>query len=687
VPPQDYNTYTAQQESSGNPNMGYHYPDGRSTAYGMYGITAPAYRDIQAANPAFANRPITSLSPEEQGQANQTLRGVYGQQLKAQGVEPTEGNIRLSHLLGARGAQRYLESGYLSPEAIAANGGEQKLRAIAESRMGSVAPQAQAAGQPQMRPAVAQGTQIAQPPAAVTYDDRFAAAQTDPNAMYLLSKDKSAPDYIRKAAADQHYAQLTRQRMEEKTEKDVAKMFESGNTTDFARMIKSSSQEGSYVKAYLFQRFGLNDLAKQEQQKLGADNKWQTVIGPNAERSIIQYDGNGLPISGYDQKGRQLTGDQLVAVAASGTSTAKSQTGGEIYYDPMQPSGPRFAMVKTPEGAYFRELSTQRAATPEEQSKLVKMGVSGPLEQQAASAYASRGAGQQGTQAAQTGTQQGALPPRAGAVAPAQQAQPQAQPAAGPVPPTAMPPAAPAAAPAAPQAAPAAAPAAQAQPAPTGRQPTQTATQLPVQEPGEPFAVYQARLKSAQAAQEKEAEIAAEDIATVRKSQGTNESTVDTNIDRVSALLDPQREGRAFESSVGATLLPGARFVPGSPQSSWFKLFDEVKGGQFLSAIKQMKGFGALSDMEGKAATQAISRLSASQNEQDFRRAANDYMDIVTRGVDRDRAKLGQPPKYGTPESTERARMDREAMEWLKANPKDPAAKDVRQRLKDRGLL
>jgi hypothetical protein len=568
----------------------------------------------------------------------------------------------------------------LSPEAIAANGGEQKLRAIAESRMGSVAPTAQVSGQPQMRPAVAQGQQLAQPPAAINYDDRFATAQNDPNAMYLLSKDKSAPDYIRKAAADQHYAQLTRQRAEEKTEKDVAKILETGNTTDFARMIKGNSQEGSYIKAYLFQRFGLNDLARAEQQKLGADNKWQTVIGPNAERAIIQYDGNGLPIAGYDQKGRQLTGDELVSVAASGTSTAKSQTGSEIYYDPMQPTGPRFAFVKTPEGGYYREVGTQRAATPEEQSKLVKMGVSGPLEQQAATAYAARGAGQQGTQAAQTGTQQAPLPPRAGAVAPVPPAAttaPAPAPAAGAVAPTA--------APAAPQAAPAAAPATEQ--APAGRQPTQTATQLPTQGLNEPFAVYQARLKSAQAAQEKEAEIAAEDIANVRKNQGTNESKVDTNIDRVAALLDPQREGRAFESSVGATLLPGARFIPGTPQASWFKLFDEVKGGQFLSAIKEMKGFGALSDMEGKAATQAISRLSASQNEQDFRRAAQDYIDIVTRGVDRDRAKLGQAPKYNTPESTERARMDREAMEWLKANPKDPAAKDVRQRLRDRGLL
>ena len=42
----------AQNESSSNPNIGYHYqPDSNgnrvSSAYGMFGITAPAYKDIQ----------------------------------------------------------------------------------------------------------------------------------------------------------------------------------------------------------------------------------------------------------------------------------------------------------------------------------------------------------------------------------------------------------------------------------------------------------------------------------------------------------------------------------------------------------------------------------------------------------------------------------------------------------------
>ena len=105
-PADAYNRYTQQMESGANPNIGYHNPE-KSTAYGAYGITQPQYQEIQKQNPAFANRPITSLNPQEQAQANTTSRDVYAQQLRAKGVEPTEENLRMAHLLGAGGTSQY----------------------------------------------------------------------------------------------------------------------------------------------------------------------------------------------------------------------------------------------------------------------------------------------------------------------------------------------------------------------------------------------------------------------------------------------------------------------------------------------------------------------------------------------------------------------------------------------------
>jgi len=153
VNPANYNTYIQKQESGSNPNIGYHYPadaQGRrkSTAYGAYGITAPAYQDIQKANPQFASRPIESLSVEEQGQANQTYRQVLSQQLTALGIEPTEANIRGAQFSGAAGLARNLQTGQASAASAAANGGQDKFNQILQQRMAGQPAPASAAAAP-----------------------------------------------------------------------------------------------------------------------------------------------------------------------------------------------------------------------------------------------------------------------------------------------------------------------------------------------------------------------------------------------------------------------------------------------------------------------------------------------------------------------------------------------------------
>lgn len=138
VMPAGYNQYIGQQESGNNPMIGFHDLN-KSTAYGQFGITQPAWQDIQRVSPQFAGRDITTLSPQEQVEANNILRSQYAQQLQSKGVEPTEANLRLAHLMGAGGAHQFLTSGTVSPEAAAANGGEAKLKQIAQSRLASVA--------------------------------------------------------------------------------------------------------------------------------------------------------------------------------------------------------------------------------------------------------------------------------------------------------------------------------------------------------------------------------------------------------------------------------------------------------------------------------------------------------------------------------------------------------------------
>ena len=323
--PVGYNQYIAGQESGANPNIGYHNP-AKSSAYGTYGITAPAYKDIQAANPAFANRPITSLTPEEQTQANDTLRGVYGKQLQAQGVEPSEGNLRLSHLLGANGAKKYLENGYLSPEAMAANGGEAKLRQIAESRMGSVAPTAVAPGQPTM-----QKTSLAAPaanPEATDFHDDLIKAQKDADSLHAIAADKTGR-YTKeqKAIAADMAFNYRKKEQEELRAEQIGQGMAQGEpkaTSEGLREIRKRTEEGSYLKAYLFSRLGLNELAKQEQQKLSGGEYSKALLDGKSYAVEVK---NGAIVNAFDNSGKTVSNATLAKLNASSTPQGTHQYG------------------------------------------------------------------------------------------------------------------------------------------------------------------------------------------------------------------------------------------------------------------------------------------------------------------------------------------------------------------------
>ena len=147
-----------------------------------------------------------------------------------------------------------------------------------------------------------------------------------------------------------------------------------------------------------------------------------------------------------------------------------------------------------------------------------------------------------------------------------------------------------------------------------------------------------------------------------------------------------------FSVSVGASVQPGFQFIPGTDKASWYTRFEEIKGQGFLQAIENLRGLGALSNLEGETATKAIQRMSTSQSEAEFKAAAKDFNEVIQRGVDRNRVKLGQQPKYGTPPASETAKQtetkpaklspqDKQAIEWARQNPDDPRSAEIKKRL------
>jgi hypothetical protein len=88
-----------------------------------------------------------------------------------------------------------------------------------------------------------------------------------------------------------------------------------------------------------------------------------------------------------------------------------------------------------------------------------------------------------------------------------------------------------------------------------------------------------------------------------------------------------------FSTSVGATWLPGSRFIPGTDAAGFMSRFDQVKDSSFLEAFESLKGGGAITEKEGSKATSAINRMSIATDEKEFIRAALDLQDVIRTGV------------------------------------------------------
>jgi hypothetical protein len=243
-----------------------------------------------------------------------------------------------------------------TPAPVAPVAAEQMPAQVATPPQGPVTPQAQAPREPMQQngpiapelPQPGPGVQVAGPaqvPPQVQQKvgEISAAAGPSPEQQYVdvlasndkqklarLYQDPNAPEYAKRAAADQLQFQFKQDTEKQKAEAAIQSAITSGNGSDFAKLLRNKGDEGSYVKAYLFQRLGLTDLAKQEQVKLGAESKWQPAIGKAGERALLQYDANGMPLVGYDDSGRRLSGDELASFAVN-SSIAKGAVTGQTF--------------------------------------------------------------------------------------------------------------------------------------------------------------------------------------------------------------------------------------------------------------------------------------------------------------------------------------------------------------------
>jgi hypothetical protein len=96
-----------------------------------------------------------------------------------------------------------------------------------------------------------------------------------------------------------------------------------------------------------------------------------------------------------------------------------------------------------------------------------------------------------------------------------------------------------------------------------------------------------------------------------------------------------------FASYVGATVLPGQRFIEGSPTASFEIRQKQIEGKAFLEAFNALKGGGSITEKEGEKGTQAIMRMNKASSEREYVAAARELQDIMRKGVERAKTKAG----------------------------------------------
>lgn len=450
----------------------------------------------------------------------------------------------------------------------------------------------------------------------------------------------------KRAYADEHAATLERNRMEQKAEKKAADLIMNGGV-GLQRALKDPSEEGSYLKAYLFKRLGLNDLAQAEQQKLGAGDMWaQTMV--NGQPAWVKFNGQGAPVKGYNADGELSEKDLITSMSVKGvTSTAKvykDRTTGELYSYQTTPQGPRYVSSKG-------ETYTGPTAN------LFEYGIGTEVPVAGEKAYQVSGQTVRGKAGAETGVTPQALPPsgaptgavstgpavpqQPGAVQQIQQGGaavigPQGQVVQQPGPARPVAPTLPGQAPVA-QAQPGQAQPGQA-PSPTSGIPGSTPLRPPM--PGESIAQYNAYKE----AWDTEQKVLSEEVAKIK----VNLPKINSNADAVIKTVDDVLKHPGFSDVVGVpNILTGIYSPPGTDARNAKAKIKELEGKQFLQAFESLKGGGSITDKEGAAATAAISALQdPGISEDEYRRNATIFKNSVRRMVNRQLEATGQAPKY-----------------------------------------
>ena len=124
------------------------------------------------------------------------------------------------------------------------------------------------------------------------------------------------------------------------------------------------------------------------------------------------------------------------------------------------------------------------------------------------------------------------------------------------------------------------------------------------------------------------------------------------NADQTMALVDQALTHPGLNAATGLSSKTDPRnFVAGTDAYNFNVLMDQIQGKAFLQAFQSLKGGGAITEIEGKKAEQAIARLNRAQSTEQFVSSLNDLKAIISTGKERatKRAESQQPATQPPP--------------------------------------
>lgn len=173
--------------------------------------------------------------------------------------------------------------------------------------------------------------------------------------------------------------------------------------------------------------------------------------------------------------------------------------------------------------------------------------------------------------------------------------------------------------------------------------------------------------------QEKIAELKGERIANLPKIEAQAEQTL--------KLIDDVVNHKGKSSMVGVKnpfmgSLPFTKqsVVAGTPAAGFMAKYNQLKGKQFLEAYETLKGGGAISEIEGKKATDAISAMDVATSEAEFDRAAKDLKDVIRIGLERQKQGITVNQSSGSQNMSQMPRIGEaiDGFTFLGGNPALP---------------